>query len=226
MEANLWKALHDPATLSELAILALYGEAISYPYVKAIRITSESGEKQNMLDLGPLHKKVSTHIHAIIANPNILLCENPSNITASLEGDEWLHPNIFKCIHELNLSYLKELLVAFLTGAGETWTCFTSEFAPNGLIDGATTEERELAWMPATNDENEGALGSFRKLIRQQPQLTMQAYNGLTMFFHNNTQLFMEAKFTMEEDYKFLHKIARETGSGEQAWRKGRSGSS
>ena len=52
MEANLWKALHDPATLSELAILAVYGEAVSYPYVKAIRTTSESGEKQNMLDLG------------------------------------------------------------------------------------------------------------------------------------------------------------------------------
>jgi hypothetical protein len=48
----------------------------------------------------------------------------------------------------------------------------------------------------------------------------MQAYNGLTMFFCNNTQLFMEAKFTTEEDYKFLHKLARETGSGEQAWRK------
>ena len=61
--------------------------------------------------------------------------------------------------------------------------------------------------MPATNDENEGALGSFRKLICQQPQLTMQAYNGLTMFFRNNTQLFMEAKFTTEEDYKFLHKL-------------------
>ena len=30
----------------------------------------------------------------------------------------------------------------------------------------------------------------------------------------------MEAKFTTEEDYKFLHKLARETGSGEQAWRK------
>jgi hypothetical protein len=48
----------------------------------------------------------------------------------------------------------------------------------------------------------------------------MQAYNGLTMFFCNNTQLFMEAKFTTDEDYKFLHKLARETGSGEQAWRK------
>ena len=48
----------------------------------------------------------------------------------------------------------------------------------------------------------------------------MQAYNGLAMFFCNNTQLFMEAKFTTEEDYKFLHKVAREMGSGEQAWRK------
>jgi hypothetical protein len=220
MEANLWKALHDSATLSELAILALYGEAISYPYVKAIRTTSDSGEKQNMLDLGPLHKKVSTHIHNIIANPNILLCETPSNITASLGGDEWQQPNIFKCIHDLKLPYLEELLVAFFTGAAETWTRFTSEFAPGGLIDGATTEERDLAWMPAHNDDNEGALGSFRKLIRQQPQLTLQGYNGLTMFFRNNTQLFMEAKFTTEEDYKFLRKVARETGSGEQAWRK------
>jgi hypothetical protein len=74
--------------------------------------------------------------------------------------------------------------------------------------------------MPTTNNENEGALGSFCKLIQQQPQLMMQAYNGLIMFFCNNTQLFMEAKFTTDEDYKFLHKLARKTGSGEQAWRK------
>jgi hypothetical protein len=220
MESNLWKALHDSATLSELAILALYGEAVSYPYVKAIRSTSKSGEKQNMLDLGPLHQKVSTHIRAIIANPSSLLCENPSFNIASLEGDEWQHPDIFKSIRDLDLPYLEELLVAFFTGADETWSRFTSEFSPGGLIDAATTEEHDLAWMPATNDENEGALGSFRKLIRQQPQLTMQAHNGLTMFFRNNTQLFMEANFTTEEDYKFLHKVARETGSGEQAWRK------
>jgi len=71
--------------------------------------------------------------------------------------------------------------------------------------------------LPATNDENEGALGPFRKLIHQQPQLTIQAYNELTIFFHNNTQLFMETNFTAEEDYKFLHKVAREAGSGEQA---------
>lgn len=220
MESNLWKALHDPATLSELAILALYGEAVSYPYIKAIRSTSESGEKQNMLDLGPLHQKVSAHIQFIITNPSKLLCENPSSVTVCLGGDEWQHSDIFKSINDLDLPFLEELLIAFFTGADETWTRFTSEFAPGGLIDAATTEERDLAWMPATNDENEGALGSFRKLIRQQPQLTMQAYNGLTMFFRNNTQLFMEAKFTTDEDYEFLRKLARETGSGEQTWRK------
>ena len=74
--------------------------------------------------------------------------------------------------------------------------------------------------MPATNDENEDALGSFCKLICQQPQLTIQAYNGLTMFFHNNIQLFVETNFTTKEDYKILHKVAREAGSGEQAQRK------
>jgi len=89
MESNLWKALHNPAILSELAILALYGKAISYPYVKAICSTSKSGEKQNMLDLGPLHQKISTHIRAIIGNPSNLLCENPSSNIASLEGNEW-----------------------------------------------------------------------------------------------------------------------------------------
>jgi len=37
----------------------------------------------------------------------------------------------------------------------------TSEFAPDGLIDQSMAEEKELAWMPATNDGNEGALGAF-----------------------------------------------------------------
>jgi len=98
-----------------------------------------------MLDLGPLHQKVSTHIQTIITNPSNLLCENPSSDIASLEGDEWQHPDIFKSIKDLDLPYLEGLLVAFFTGANETWICFTSEFAPGGLIDTATIEEWDLA---------------------------------------------------------------------------------
>src|SRR6266545_6507378 len=78
--------------------------------------------------------------------------KNPSSVTTSLDGDEWQHPDIFKSIRDLGLPYLKELLIALFTGADETWTHFTSEFALGGLIDAATTEERNLAWMPATRD--------------------------------------------------------------------------
>ena len=59
------------------------------------------------------------------------------------------------------LPHFCNLLIAFFKGAAQTWERFTSEFAPGGLIDEATAEERELAHMPAANDENEGLLGSF-----------------------------------------------------------------
>jgi hypothetical protein len=36
MEKNLYKALQDPPTLTELAVLALYAEAISHPYMRQI----------------------------------------------------------------------------------------------------------------------------------------------------------------------------------------------
>jgi hypothetical protein len=53
MESNLWKALHCTSTTTELGVLAIYAEAISYPYMKAICTSSE--KNQNMLDLGPFH---------------------------------------------------------------------------------------------------------------------------------------------------------------------------
>ena len=57
--------------------------------------------------------------------------------------------------------------------------------------------------MPSTNDINEGALGSFRVLMRQQPQLTLLQFNAQAMFRHNETQIFMEKQF-QSEDYKFV----------------------
>ena len=96
-----------------------------------------------------------------------------------------------------------------------------SEFAPGGLIDEATTEEKDLAWMPPTNDVNEGALGAFRVLVRRQPQLTLLQYNAQAMFHINHTQEFVEKKFEREA-YKFIHKMAREEDSKghEREWNK------
>src|SRR6266568_6380667 len=220
MEQNLWNALKCNYTTTELAILAIYAETISYPYMKAICASSD--KNQNMLNLGPLHHHVYGYMQKIIANPNILLGNNASYVTATLDGEEWQNPAIIEKIHDISTSlpHLQDLLVVFFKGAAETWKRFTSEFAPGGLIDEATAEERELAWMPATNDENEGALGSFRRLMRNQPQLTLLNHNALAIFFQNNTQAFMAAKFTEAADYHYLRKLARDANGDEQKRRK------
>ena len=165
MEQNLWNALHCDSTLTELAVLAIYAEAISYPYMKAIRQSQE--KTQNMLDLGPFHHKVYQHMQKIINNVDILIGESASAATGSLSGEEWENPAVVAEViqHSLTLPSFQEMLIEFFHGAAGTWERFTSEFTPGGLIDEATAEEQDLAYMPATNDENKGELGTFRQLI-------------------------------------------------------------
>jgi hypothetical protein len=224
MESNLWKALHCTSTITELAVLAIYAEAISYPYMKAIRISD--AQKKNMLDLGPFYSRVYNHMQKIIEKPDILIGKDldlsESYKTATLDGEKWQNPAVVEKIFDLipTLPHFCNLLIAFFKGAAQTWERFTSEFTPGGLINEATAEERELAFMPAANDENEGLLGSFRRLMHYQPQLTRLNYNALTMFFCNNTQEFMATKFTEEEDYQYIHKLGHEANGEEKKRRK------
>ena len=151
-----------------------------------MKVVCASGEKQqNMLDLGLYHKKVYSHMQHIIEDPTFLIGPTASFETESLDGEEWHYPDVIKAINKMEpeLPYLKPLLVTFFKGAAETWKQFTSEFAPGGLIDEVTIEEKNLAWMPATNDVNEGALGSFCVLMHQQSQLTLLGHNALAMLF-------------------------------------------
>lgn len=163
-----------------------------------------------MPDLGEFHKKVHTHINQLIANPDLIMRPNVSYKDGSLNGEEWESAEVMKMLSEEipKYSHFQELLVAFLTGAAETWACFISEFAPGGLIDEATLEEKERAWMPATNDVNEGALGAFCNSMQRQPQLALLGHNALKMYFTNSKQAFMAAKFTQPDDYQFLHQMA------------------
>jgi len=63
-DSAIQNALNCNATLTEFIVLALYGQEISYPYM--CEICSASEKKVNMLDLGPLHKKVYFHIQCIV----------------------------------------------------------------------------------------------------------------------------------------------------------------
>jgi hypothetical protein len=126
MESNLWKALHCTSTVTELAVLAIYAEVISYPYMKAIR-TSDA-QKKNMLDLGPFHSRVYDHMQKIIANPDILIGKDldlsESYKTATLDGEKWQNPAVVKRIFDLIPtlpSVLKSSLVRFFTSKRGNW---------------------------------------------------------------------------------------------------------
>lgn len=208
MEKNLYLALQDEPTQTELCVLALYAQAITHPYSRQIR--GSSTEDINMLDMGPLHDKVKEHHMKVIENPKILLGENSSYDEGAMDGQLWHWPKAVEEIKKksVDLPYLEPLLVTFFEAALVTWERFTSEFESGGVIDLATAQDKELAWMPPTNDVNEGALGSFRVFIRRKPSASIHLYNALKMLAHNDTEAFMRKHFT-EEDHVYLRKEAR-----------------
>ncbi|KAJ6470311.1 hypothetical protein DFH09DRAFT_954862, partial [Mycena vulgaris] len=88
------------------------------------------------------------------------------------------------------------------------WIRFSSEFAPSGLIDGLNDAEKGRIWLPATNDRNEGALGSFIVYMRGNPTAALATHNGLAMFKRNQTQGFMDMWFS-PEDHQYTMRAAR-----------------
>ncbi|KAI0063127.1 hypothetical protein BV25DRAFT_1802759 [Artomyces pyxidatus] len=213
MEQNVYNALHDIPTLTELSVLVLYSQAITHPYMRVIR-GSDIGDA-NMLNYGPYHREVLTFIQKLIDEPALLLGDTATYKTGSLDGKEWFRSEAVAVVRELapSLPHLEGALVAFLQGSLATWERFTSEFAPGGLIDLATATERERAWMPATNDANEGALGSFRLHARMKPNSTIQAYNAQATYTHNDTESFMGAVLNKPEDHLHLMRMARAADS-------------
>lgn len=58
MEENFVLALNNIPTWTELAVMAIYAEAVSHPYMK----TLYDDPTTNTLDLGPLNKKIQFFI--------------------------------------------------------------------------------------------------------------------------------------------------------------------
>lgn len=112
-----------------------------------------------------------------------------------------------------SLPHLKIILVAAFERALDTWERFTSEFAIGG-IDLASPAEKELAFMPSTNNVNEGALGSWRRFTRENPSSTIGHFNALATFARNDTQNFMDNHFESEDHQHLLREARLEDSSG------------
>jgi hypothetical protein len=219
IEKNLRDALNDIPTLTELVAMIIYKMIITHPYLRQVR--GPGTESTNLLDLGPLHRAIRDHIQNILDNPDLIFGSDASYESATLDGLQWADPKAMKAVFELipSLPHIKPITLAFFRGALTTWTRFSVEFVPGGIIDACTATEKELAWMPSTNDANEGALGAYRVAIRGKLSLTLHQYNSQAMFRRNDTQDFMDAVFT-DEDHAYIMREARRIDSSREEARR------
>ncbi|KAJ7475256.1 hypothetical protein B0H11DRAFT_1810745, partial [Mycena galericulata] len=220
IEKNLRDALNDIPTLTELVAMIIYKMTITHPYLRQVR--GPGMESTNLLDLGPLHRAIRDHIQSILDNPELIFGPEVAYESATLDGLVWADPNTMSAVFKLipSLPHIKDITFAFFRGALTTWTRFSAEFAPGGIIDTCTATERQLAWMPSTNDANEGALGAYRVAVRGKPSLTLHQYNAQAMFRRNETQDFMDAVFTAEDHAYIMREARRIDASGEEAQRR------
>jgi hypothetical protein len=113
IEENIYNALNDWSTLTELAVLALYSQIISRPYMAYVRSYTS-----NALELGPFHERVKNHIRELIEHPKIALAANADPENATLLGIGWERLDvIYWILSNLdNMPHLHILFVKFLKG--------------------------------------------------------------------------------------------------------------
>lgn len=223
METNIHRALTDNPTRTELAILTLYLEAVSHPYIVNVRGTNL--EESNALDKGELHAEVVVHINKLIANPDLILSLTAAPEHATLcTQKSWKRPESIRAVHDMapTLPSLREAFVAFLEGAKKTWIRFSAEFAEGGRISTLTEEQKKQRWMPTTNDANEGALGQARVFKNRNPTAGDSLLNSIMLYTKNNTQDFVDFVLVHDEDQAFLRSEGRASLNEKQDQKKRR----
>jgi len=170
-----------------------------------------------LLDLAPLHQRVIDFCESVIAAPDQILqpeSEGEPWRSGTLDGRIWDTPQAYYAVINMmpQLPHLRPILLAFFRGALTTWWRFTEEFEKGGAIDTASAEEKRLAWMPSTNDRNEGMLGTYRVAARRFPNMTLETFNARTMYKQNGTAEYMKENVDMSTR-KLVRKRAREEDS-------------
>ncbi|KAF9017231.1 hypothetical protein BDP27DRAFT_1378651 [Rhodocollybia butyracea] len=180
----------------KLCAMTLYSNVISHPYLHVVH-----GAEVNALDLGPLHVEVQAHIQKLVDNPDLLFGAEMCYEMACLDGKEWEDPDAVNAVFKLapSLPHLMPIMLAF--------------FGFISPLNQCMAEEKHLAWMPATNDVNEGMLGYFRVGLKGKPlALTLHQFNAQAMYSRNGTCAFMTTLFDTK-DHQFIMKVAREMDS-------------
>jgi hypothetical protein len=115
---------------------------------------------------------------------------------------------------------LPNLLLAvssMFAGAAEGWIRFTPEFHVGGTFDCLTPEQRDILFIPSTNDANEGLLGSFRVHIRYHPNSTAHSFSNQTRTERNNTESFIKKVCDAAVEKFVMREVRKDGKSGVRA---------
>ena len=209
MEANILKGLRDPATMTEVAVLALYHESTSKPY--AMQVRGVVNEQKNALDLGPLHHDLEAHLDTIIENPGLLTGDTISHTTGAFCKTPWDQDLIDTIIsRRQELPHLDRALVAFFKGVREKLPAFTEEFKPGSDVSQLTAQEKALAFRSPTNDHSEGSGAMHKQWSRRAPNMTTHQKNARMQVQLNGPGFLGFSHSLDEESQAFVRHRARE----------------
>ncbi|KAF7310617.1 hypothetical protein HMN09_00604500 [Mycena chlorophos] len=163
LEANCHTALFDAPTLTELCVMALYQQAITHPHVHRASSRRRDPECRRAWTSSrrcPSALRSSHRGPRPSARPDDD-CHVHGRSTASHSCGPQVVAAVKKLSDEGQVPHLREIFIAFVRGAQETWIRFSSEFAPKGLIDGLPPMLLARVHLKPSNCDNEGALGEF-----------------------------------------------------------------
>ena len=96
------------------------------------------------------------------------------------------------------------------SGAANGWDIFTAEFAIGGLIDSLTPAQLQLLFIPATNDANEGGLGSWHIHLCYNPNSMTATFSTKACLERNDTENFILTQMTDDDHQHVMHLVRKE----------------
>ncbi|KAJ7023037.1 hypothetical protein C8F04DRAFT_1271864 [Mycena alexandri] len=215
MELNVERGLSCWSTRHEFVVIALLNQNIDVPYMLEKRGPLRA--EDNLLRLGPLHKKVRAHMEKIAANPKIITGTDATFETSSLDGKMWQNPEVVYAararIVQWKLEHVDALIVAYCKAALIIWGRFDTEWADDGPISTLSQENIERAWLEVTNDGNESELGILRQASKSAPNMSLAYHNAMRMYKANKTSAFLPT-LTPQDRQIIRAQVRKEDSSG------------
>ncbi|KAJ7598464.1 hypothetical protein C8J56DRAFT_881094 [Mycena floridula] len=214
IKANVLKGLGCLKTQCEMGAMALYGNLISWPFLRLARGTDRS-KPVNLLDLTDLHCHIAPFCQKIANNPSMVLDASTPISELTINGQDFIDPDLIVELRrriqtDLPKDDLELMISAMFSGAAEGWIIFTAEFVPGGAFDRIPKEIRDNLFILATNDANEGGLGSWRIFLHANPTRTSRTFSSKARVSRNTTEKFIAKHCSASDHHHVMKKAQRD----------------